>query len=134
MTDPAVRNPEPDHETAPPAPAEREPAASPRVHLTAAALEAVREMLAEEGLLEAGGLRLSFRPGAGCSAPMQFGMVLDEGPDPGDVVLEGRGIRIFMDSRSVWGLDGLQVDYVDAPGMGSGFAFRHPRGAGGCAR
>ncbi len=107
--------------------------APPRVHLTPDAVAKVREMLEEEELLEEGGLRISGHTGAGCSAPMQFGLILEEFPESDDIVMEGAGIRIFMDPTSAWGLDGLQVDYLDSPGMGEGFAFRHPRGAGGRA-
>lgn len=106
-------------------------AASARIHLSASALEKVREMLEEEDLAEEGGLRISARHGAGCSAPLQFSMILEVEPGPDDVILTGEGIRIFLDPRSAWSLDGLVVDYVDTPMLGSGFAFRHPRGAPG---
>jgi iron-sulfur cluster assembly accessory protein len=107
--------------------------APPRIALTESAIEKLREMLEEEGLEEEGGLRLSARTGAGCSAPMQFGMVLEVAPSRDDIVLSGNGIRIFMNPTSAWSLDGLMVDYVDSPEMGSGFAFKHPRGTGGRA-
>lgn len=103
----------------------------PRIHLTRAAVEEIRAMLAEENLLEEGGLRLTAHVGAGCSAPLQFGMVLEEAPEQGDFVLQGPGLRIFMDQESAWALDGLQVDWVDSPTLGEGFAFRHPRGMTG---
>jgi iron-sulfur cluster assembly protein len=110
------------------------PAIAPTaIHCSTAALEQIRDMLEEEDLLEEGGLRLSARSGAGCSAPLQFGMILETAPDPEDVVLLAEGIRIFLDPSSAWALDGLRVDYVDSPLMGSGFAFQHPRGAGGRA-
>jgi iron-sulfur cluster assembly accessory protein len=109
------------------------PIAPPRIHLSAAALAKIREMLEEEGLTEEGGLRISARTGAGCSAPLQFGMVLEPEAASDDVVLAGEGIRLFMDPTSAWTLDGLQVDYLDSPVMGAGFAFRHPRGVGGRA-
>lgn len=88
-------------------------------------------MLAEEGLEEAGGLRLTAQMGAGCSAPLRVGMVLEVEPGEDDVVISGRGIRIFMDPRSAWALDGLRMDWVEDSPMGSGFAFHHPRRDGG---
>lgn len=88
-------------------------------------------MLEEEELLPDGGLRISARPGPGCSTPLQYGLVMEVEPEPDDLVLEGEGIRIFLDPRSAWSVDGLMVDYVDAPFMGSGFAFRRGRGPAG---
>jgi iron-sulfur cluster assembly accessory protein len=105
----------------------------PRLELSQAAVERIREMLEEEDLVEEGGLRIAARTGAGCSAPMLFNLVLEAEAREDDVVLEGPGIRLFMDPVSAWSLDGLAVDWVDAPGLGEGFAFRHPRGAGGRA-
>lgn len=105
----------------------------PRLELSQAAVERIREMLEEENLVEEGGLRIAARTGAGCSAPMLFNLVLEAEAREDDVVLEGPGIRLFMDPVSAWSLDGLAVDWVDAPGLGEGFAFRHPRGAGGRA-
>ncbi|CAN5805040.1 hypothetical protein BH23GEM11_BH23GEM11_01660 [soil metagenome] len=102
----------------------------PQLQLSGSAIERIREMLEEEDLVEEGGLRISARTGAGCSAPMQFNLVLETEPRDDDVILAGQGIRIFMDPVSAWSLDGLAVDWVDAPGMGEGFAFRHPRGEG----
>lgn len=114
----------------PEAPPEAEiPDASIRV--TTAALEVLEEMIAEADLPEEGGLRLSAGTGAGCSAPMTYDMALEPGPGDDDAVLEVRGVRIFMDPESAWVLDGLLVDYVTDSPMGEGFAFQHPRGAGG---
>ncbi len=104
-----------------------------RIHVTDAALDAMREMISEAELPEAGGLRLSARTGAGCSAPLKYGMTLEPTPEAGDRILESRGVRIFMDPESAWVLDGLVVDYVTSSPMGEGFAFHHPRGPGGRA-
>ena len=110
------------------------PAAQPsRIHVTEAAVEAIREMLDEEELSEEGRLRISARTGAGCSVPLKYGMTLEAAPKPDDRILEGRGVRIIMDPESAWVLDGLVVDYVTDSPMGEGFAFRHPNGPSGRA-
>ena len=109
-----------------------EPVVSPpRLELAPGAVAEIRRMLEEEDLEEEGGLRIRARSGAGCSAPLQFGLFLEAFPEEDDVVLSGKGIRIFMDPTSAWSLDGLFIDWVDDPEHGEGFAFRHPRGAGG---
>jgi iron-sulfur cluster assembly protein len=109
--------------------------APPRILISPSALEKIQEMLTEEELLPEGGLRITARPGAGCSGPMNYGLVMELEPEPDDLVLEGEGIRIFLDPRSAWSVDGLLVDYVDAPLLGSGFAFRRgtPAPASSCS-
>jgi iron-sulfur cluster assembly accessory protein len=105
----------------------------PRIFLSTAARERIREMLVEEELEDEGGLRISVRPGAGCSGRPNYSMVLELEPNRDDTILSGGGIRIFLDPTSAWALDGLRVDFVDSPGMGSGFAFQDPRRQGGRA-
>jgi iron-sulfur cluster assembly accessory protein len=104
-----------------------------RILLTAAALETIREMIEEAGLEGEGGLRLSARTGAGCAAPLEYDMTLEDAPDARDTVLSSGGIRLFLDAESAWILDGLQIDYVTSSAMGEGFAFRHPNGRSGRA-
>ena len=101
-----------------------------RLQLTPSALDEIRAMLVEEGLEEEGGLRLTARTGAGCSAPLQYGMFLEPEPEPDDVVLTAGDVRIFLTPEDAWSLDGLLVDYVSSPHMGEGFAFRRSGGAG----
>ncbi|NIP56882.1 MAG: iron-sulfur cluster assembly accessory protein [Gemmatimonadetes bacterium] len=104
---------------------------APRIHFTAAALEATREIIREAGLADGGGLRLSARTGAGCSAPLQLGIFLEQAPRADDTVLRSGEVRLLLDPESAWVLDGLQVDYLTDSPMGEGFAFRHPKGVGG---
>jgi iron-sulfur cluster assembly accessory protein len=105
----------------------------PRLLLTPAAVERIREMMEEADVVEEGGLRIRASTGAGCSAPLRFNLVLETSPRDDDVTLEAQGIRLLMDPTSAWMLDGLRVDWVADPEMGEGFAFRHPRGLGGRA-
>lgn len=109
------------------------PESPPRIRLTPAALESVGEMIREAELTEEGGLRLTARTGAGCSAPLQLGMFLEEAPEPDDTVLRSGDVRLFLDPESAWVLDGLLVDYVTDSPLGEGFAFRRPTGPGGRA-
>lgn len=115
------------------APAPEVEGSQPRIHMSDAAAEQVREMIREADLGEEGGLRLRARLGAGCSAPLQYGLFLEEAPEADDTVLGNGDLRLFLDPESAWALDGLFVDYVDNPVMGEGFAFRHPNGPGGRA-
>lgn len=108
-----------------------EAATTIRLQLTPSALEEIGEMLAEAGVEEEGGLRLTARTGAGCSAPLQYGMFLEEAPEADDVVVTAGDVRIFLSPQDAWSLDGLLVDYVSSPHLGEGFAFRHPNGPHG---
>lgn len=108
-----------------------EAATTIRLQLTPSALEEIEAMLAEAGVEEEGGLRLTARTGAGCSAPLQYGMFLEEAPEADDVVVTAGDVRIFLSPQDAWSLDGLLVDYVSSPHLGEGFAFRHPNGPHG---
>lgn len=105
----------------------------PSVRLTPAALEAMGAMIREAELPVEGGVRLTARTGAGCSAPLRYGMFLEHAPGADDAVLATGEVRIFLDPESAWILDGLMIDYVTDSPMGEGFAFRHPAGPGGRA-
>lgn len=141
MTDVEIEPPEagsfdaPDAEAPPDAEAapdvEKDGTTRTRIVLSESAQDAVRAMIGEADLGPDAGLRLSARTGAGCSAPLQYDMILEESPDPDDVVLAREGVRLFLDPESAWVLDGLFVDYLTSSPMGEGFAFRHPRGSGG---
>ena len=104
--------------------------AGPRIHLSATAVEKIRELMDEARLPEEGGLRLRMRLGAGCSGGIEYGMILEEGPRRDDTVLASQDLRIFLDPSNAWALDGLEVDYVKTRFMGSGFAFRNPNTPG----
>jgi len=103
----------------------------PTIRMSDAALEEARAMIREADLPPEGGIRLRARTGAGCSAPLQYGMFLEEEPRGDDVVLSNRGVRLLLDPESAWALDGLLIHYVESSPLGEGFTFRHPRGTSG---
>ncbi len=126
----------PEHRAPPapdPAPDVESPEArpeGPRIHLSATAVEKIRELIEEAGLTEEGGLRIRMRLGAGCSGGIEYGMILEEAPRRNDTVLSFQDLRIFLDPSNAWTLDGLEVDYVKTRFMGSGFAFLNPNTPG----
>ncbi len=97
------------------------------VTMTAAAIDKVREIMAERG--EEGGLRIAV-VGGGCSG-FQYQMSLDSEPSPDDKVLEQDGLKVFIDAQSSLYLQGAKVDYVEGLN-GSGFKFDNPNARGGC--
>jgi iron-sulfur cluster assembly protein len=96
--------------------------------LTAAAIEQVKQIMAERGEGE-GGLRVAVI-GGGCSG-LQYQMSLDKEPNVDDKVIEQGGLRVFVDARSLLYLEGTRVDYIDGLN-GSGFKFENPNSRGTC--
>jgi len=58
-------------------------------------------------------------------------MQIEDGPRPGDEILNNEGLKVFVDTFSKQYLDGVQVDYVNSV-MGSGFTFNNPNSTGSC--
>ena len=97
------------------------------VNMTPAAVDKVRELLAQENDPSLA-LRV-FVAGGGCSG-LQYGMTLDEEQE-GDTVIPLSGIKILVDEMSMGYIDGSEIDYVDSL-MGAGFAVNNPNAVSSC--
>ncbi len=75
------------------------------------------------------GIRLGVKT-SGCSGMSYVLEYVDE-PDTADEVFEGKGIKIFIDPKSLIYLDGTVVDFVKA-GLNEGFKFTNPNATGEC--
>lgn len=75
------------------------------------------------------GLRISVQPG-GCSG-FQYGMELDDKSTDNDIVVEEKGIKIFVDKASMEKLNGANVDYVESL-QGAGFKINNPNAQSTC--
>jgi iron-sulfur cluster assembly protein len=97
------------------------------ISLTESAADRIRTFLAARG--HGVGLRLGVRK-TGCSG---FAYVVNYADDqqPGDVVFEDRGVRVFVDAASLQLIDGTQVDFVKQ-GLNEAFRFRNPNVKGEC--
>ena len=114
-----------------------EPAA---ISLSAAASDAVRSILAERNL-EGYALRV-YVAGGGCCG-VNFGMALDNNIRDVDTTFETNGVKVVVDEVSIDYLRGAQIDFVNDPVRGAGFAVdspsaqshehSHAHGEGGCA-
>ncbi len=102
------------------APSPPEPAAA--LSLTARGARAFREILAGKGE-PYGALKVAVM-GGGC-AGNQYAMAIARAPDPTDIVLESRGVDIFVDSASAHMMAGAEIDFMDSM-MGRGFTVRNP--------
>ena len=74
-------------------------------------------------------LRISVKPG-GCSG-FEYGMELDDKSTGNDIIIEQKGIKIFVDKESMQKLNGVDVDYVDGL-QGAGFKISNPQAKSTC--
>jgi len=99
------------------------------VTLTETATTEVKKFIEAESAGPEAGLRIRVVPG-GCSG-FSYSMQIEDGPRPGDEILDHEGLKVFVDTFSKQYLDGVQVDYVNSV-MGSGFTFSNPNATGSC--
>lgn len=98
------------------------------VNLTPAAAEKLSGIMSQKGMVDTHALRV-FVKGGGCGG-MQYGMTFDEARD-GDEVYEQHGMRVIVDSTSLFYIDGANIDYVDNL-MGGGFHIDNPQATSSC--
>jgi iron-sulfur cluster assembly protein len=98
------------------------------VSLTPAAAEKLSGIMSQKGMDENHALRV-FVKGGGCGG-MQYGMTFDQARD-GDEVYEQHGLRIIVDSTSLFYIEGANIDYVDNL-MGGGFHIDNPQATSAC--
>src|SRR5215208_2588488 len=109
---------------------------TPVLTLSTAASDAVRNILTERKL-EGYALRV-YVAGGGCCG-VNFGMALDNNFRDVDTTLEVNGVKVVVDEVSIDYLQGANIDYVNDPVRGAGFAVDspnakgHEHGEGGCA-
>jgi len=91
------------------------------ISLTPAAAERVRNQLASRG--HGLGLRLGVKT-TGCSG---FSYVINfaESAEPGDLVYESEGVRVYVDRGNLELLAGTRVDFV-REGLNEAFRFENP--------
>jgi iron-sulfur cluster assembly protein len=99
------------------------------IHLTQSAADAVRSAIA--GAAEPmDGLRIVVEAG-GC-AGFKYMMGWVPAPAAGDVVVEDRGIKVFIDPNSLPSIDGTSIDFVMNL-QESGFSFNNPQANASCS-
>ena len=82
---------------------------NPEINVTDKAAEKIKALIEQE---KKQGLRIAVSPG-GCSG-FKYEMELDDKAAEDDVVIEQKGIKIFIDKASLIKLNGANVDYVDS--------------------
>ena len=97
------------------------------ISLTESAATRVRTFLSTRG--KGVGLRLGVRK-TGCSG---FAYVVNYADEvrPDDLVFEDRGVKVYVDPKSLPLIDGTIVDFVKQ-GLNEAFRFRNPNVKGEC--
>lgn len=97
--------------------------------VTSRAAKVMRDQLARRGTPQAC-IRLGIR-GGGCTGYSYLFEFDDRPPRPNDLVVEVDGVRVVVDPKSLFYLDGTEVDFET--GMrGHGFKFKNPNTKDSC--
>lgn len=100
----------------------------PQVTVTGAAMRRIARILATESERDA--LRISVA-GGGCSGfSYHYDLVKDDRTND-DLVIEGDGATVLIDSVSIQYMIGSEVDFVDDL-MGQSFQIRNPNAVANC--
>jgi len=97
------------------------------ITLTDEAASHVRKFLDNRGKGE--GLRLGIKT-TGCSG-MAYVLEFVDDAAPEDQVFEDKGVRIFVDPKSLVYIDGTELDYT-REGLNEGFKFNNPNVKDSC--
>jgi len=97
------------------------------ITLTQAAADRVQTFLENRG--KGVGLRLGVKT-SGCSG-MAYVLEFADEADGDDLVFEDKGVRVFVDPKSLIYLDGTELDY-GKEGLNEGFKFNNPNVKDNC--
>jgi iron-sulfur cluster assembly accessory protein len=97
-----------------------------KLNVTDKAAEKIKGLMEQE---KKQGLRITVMAG-GCSGN-KYGMELEDKSTDDDMVIEEKGIKIFVDKKSMEKLNGANVDFVDSL-QGAGFKIDNPNATKTC--
>ena len=99
-----------------------------KVFISEGAAGKIKELLKKDKL-DGHGLKVSVTPG-GCSG-FVYQMNFEKAPEKSDIVLEDKGVKMFIDADSLNMLRGAEIDYVDSLNE-SGFKINNPNAKQSC--
>jgi len=99
------------------------------INITEKAKERIVMLRDEEGHSDESQIRVSVK-GGGCSGLM-YDLEFDEKQEENDQVFEDKGVKIFVDKKSILYLVGTTLDFSDGLN-GKGFQFVNPNASRTC--
>ena len=94
------------------------------------AVARIAEIRKEEGYDHTYGIRVAVQ-GGGCSG-LTYKLDFDNVERPGDHLIEDKGVKIFVEAKSLLYLVGTELDFSDGLN-GKGFQFNNPNASRTCA-
>jgi iron-sulfur cluster assembly protein len=98
------------------------------IQITEKAAGQIKAIMQKEGVQDHG-LRVGVA-GGGCSG-LSYKLSFEKDPAEGDKILEDKGVRIFIDAKSLIFLNGTVLDFSDGL-TGTGFTFVNPNAKSTC--
>ena len=99
------------------------------IQLTEKAVTEIKNIKATNNIPDSHGLRLGVK-GGGCSG-LTYVLAFDDQAKEKDHVLELRGVKVFVDQKSMFYLSGTVLDFSDGLN-GRGFVFNNPQASKTC--
>ncbi|WP_234735022.1 HesB/IscA family protein [Tellurirhabdus bombi] len=99
------------------------------VSVTDKAKDKIIELRQKDGLTENYAIRVAVQ-GGGCSGLM-YDLQFDTAQQATDHIIEDKGIKIYVDRKSLLYLAGTELDFSDGLN-GKGFQFRNPNASRTC--
>ena len=99
------------------------------IQLTEKAITEIKNIKATNNIPDTHGLRLGVK-GGGCSG-LSYVLAFDEQAKEKDHVLDLKGVKVFVDQKSMFYLSGTVLDFSDGLN-GRGFVFNNPQASKSC--